>query len=507
MRALEQENDIEVLREFGRVLIKHVERIEQDNKRLRALTVEDGQRLLNFDEQLKLIRRQKFKKGPEKRAHASDRPRDNEQTEILIHGKNPFPPPKDEGKEIPIEICYHDLTDVELREESKLRGLENPGGDQWEEVDGLFDTSTEITVLERSYKKIIHKRKKRKLKKEFNTSDKEIIITADGPLKLFPGSKYSIEFMAAVVSDKYVMHLPLERQTKAMNSLGLKGMRTSTLSNVCTVVAAALEPLQEKIRLEVINGKLALHCDETPWPIQIKEQDNGYMWIMSNRLGSYYCFEPTRSGEVIKEKIKGFEGVTVTDGYTAYNRLKVFDKITQAFCWAHVRRKFTDIESDYPETKGILDDIDRLFAVEREGKTFEELKILRDLKSKPLVEKIKSWLYEHHPKSRGESTLRNAIQYTLKLWHGLVVFLEDVGVPLSNNEAERTIRHSVVGRKNYYGSRNHNGADTAATMFTVIESCKKIELDPRTYILMALKILAQGDLPPTPLEYVRQKRS
>ena len=123
------------------------------------------------------------------------------------------------------------------------------------------------------------------------------------------------------------------------------------------------------------------------------------------------------------------------------------------------------------------------------------------------MDKIKIWLFEHHPQSRAESTLRNAIQYTLKLWHGLVVFLEDVGVPLSNNEAERTIRHSVVGRKNYYGSRNHNGADTAATMFTVIESCKKVELDPRTYILMALKKLAQGELPPTPFEYARQKRS
>jgi len=106
----------------------------------------------------------------------------------------------------------------------------------------------------------------------------------------------------------------------------------------------------------------------------------------------------------------------------------------------------------------VLDDIDELFAVERMAKSFEELKKLRGEKSGPLVDKIKAWLFEHHQLSRAESTLRAAIEYSMKLWHGLTVFLENVNVPLSNNEAERTIRHSVVGRKNYYGSRNHNGS-------------------------------------------------
>ena len=44
-----------------------------------------------------------------------------------------------------------------------------------------------------------------------------------------------------------------------------------------------------------------------------------------------------------------------------------------------------------------------------------------------------------------------------------------------------------MGRKNFYGSRTINGADVTATLYTVIESCKKVEIDPKAYILMAVK--------------------
>lgn len=45
----------------------------------------------------------------------------------------------------------------------------------------------------------------------------------------------------------------------------------------------------------------------------------------------------------------------------------------------------------------------------------------------------------------------------------------------------------MLGRKNFYGSRSIDGTDLAAMMYTIIESCKKFELDPKTYILETLK--------------------
>jgi hypothetical protein len=111
--------------------------------------------------------------------------------------------------------------------------------------------------------------------------------------------------------------------------------------------------------------------------------------------------------------------------------------------------------------------------------------------SSKIIQEIKTWLLEPRESARRGSHLLKAIEYPLKYWNGLTLFLADTRVPLTNNEAERKIRHAVMGRKNFYGSRTHNGADTAATLYTIIESCKKVELDPRTYIEMAVTLSAQ----------------
>ena len=165
------------------------------------------------------------------------------------------------------------------------------------------------------------------------------------------------------------------------------------------------------------------------------------------------------------------------------------------------------LEDHDPTVKSILDLIDRLFAVEREAKNFNELRLLRETKSGPLLDDLKKLLFEELPRSRASSQKRKAIEYALKRWDGLTLFKTEIRLPLSNNEAERTIRHAVMGRKNYYGSGNHTGAETAATLFTIIESAKKNDVDPRTYLLMVLKQVARGEEPETPLAFARRTRS
>ncbi|MEK6773351.1 MAG: hypothetical protein AABY64_05390 [Bdellovibrionota bacterium] len=71
----------------------------------------------------------------------------------------------------------------------------------------------------------------------------------------------------------------------------------------------------------------------------------------------------------------------------------------------------------------------------------------------------------------------------------------------------KNVGHAVVGRKNYYGSGSHTEAATAATLFTIIESCKKNDIDPRTYIQLVLKWIAEGSEDvQTPLEQARLRK-
>lgn len=471
-----------------------------------------SQESLNMEEQIKTLRRTIFGRSKEDRAEASDRPRDKSQQDVLLFSEAAFPSPDSRedksnprDNKLPEEVVEHELTEAELEEESRLRGIKDPSAEQWKKMDNVFDQVTKIQVIETRYIKEIHRKSKYKLKPEFNDSEKEVIITAPGPEGLLPGMGYTTDLVAKVACDKYVYHMPLERQTRQMEAQGLKGMITSTLTRFCALAAASLEPVRDLILGELKQSDLALHLDETPWKIQRKEQKDGYMWIISNRYGSYYFFKPTRSGQVIKEKLGGYSGPVVTDGFSGYNILDEL-KVTQGYCWAHARRKFIELEAHDESVKPILDDIDGLFEIDRQAKSFLELKEKRRTHSRLTIMSIYDQLQKEYPSSRTGSQKRKAIEYLLKRWDGFTRFIDDERIPLSNNEAERTIRHAVVGRKNFYGAATHSGADTAATLYTIIESAKKNDIEPASYIKLALHMVARGENPPTPLAYAKATR-
>jgi transposase len=491
-----------------------------DNRRLRDQLVAKqnaeaaaAQAKFVFEERLRLIRGQLFGRKREERLEASDRPREQSQQAALLFAEAAFPAPqppqtskgKAKGRELEtFEINVHP-TDEQLLAESVARGLPHPSPTQWRNT-GLYDECSKVQIIERRYVREIHRRFKYKLDPQFAPdAEKEIIVTANARPELLPGMNYTTEFVGAVAADKYISHLPLERQTRQMESLGLRGMKTSTLSRLCCLAAQTLEPLAEQIRSELVKTDLALHLDETPWKIQNKLERDGYMWVISNRYGSYYFFKPTRSGQVLKEKLGDYSGPALTDGFAGYNVLEELG-IKQGYCWAHARREFIPLEAHDPSVKPILDLIDELFAIEREARSFEELRQLRQSRSRDVAERLRLLLLEEYPRSRPGSQKRKAIEYCTKRWVGLTHFLDDTRLPLSNNEAERTIRHAVMGRKNYYGSGNHEGAKTAATLFTIVESAKKNDLDPRSFLLMCLERAARGEELETPLAYARRTR-
>jgi transposase len=514
-KIIEQESDPRILRALLASAVEHIDRQRELIENLQKAQAEEAQSKFNIEERVKLLRREIFGKSSEKRTEATDRPRDKSQTEALLFAQAAFPSleersaekGKSKGKELETVVIEQCMMGSDLENESSDRGVKDPSASQWVDT-GLVDEVVKIQIIERRYVRELHRKHKYKLKTDSNPdADKEVIVTAPGVSELLPGMNYTTEFVASVVADKYISHMPLERQIREMESLGLKGIRNSTLSRMCALAAASLEPMQECIlRQDLIPSDLALHLDETPWKIQNKNEKDGYLWVISNRYASYYFFKPTRSGQVLKEKLGSYSGPALTDGFSGYNVLAELG-IAQAYCWAHARREFLPLEEHDPTVKPILDLIDELFAVEREAKSFDELLNLRTQKSRPILGKLQSLLMSEHPRSRPGSQKRKAIEYATKRWEGLTLFVTDKRLPLSNNEAERTIRHAVVGRKNYYGSGNHAGADTAATLFTIIESCKKNDIDPRSFLIMSLCSAARGESLETPLDYARRTRS
>ena len=471
----------------------------------------EQQQKLGLVDQLAKLKNSLYQRGREKNDSVEDRDRERQEQAILLHSKALFPRPKSkEESRLDEEIIDYELSAEERKQAAiEYTGEAKLGGEEFKELAGFYEQSEEITIIEKKYLKRIHRRKKYKLKEGCLKGDdsKAVIITAPGPDKLAAGCRYSIDFAIDTVINKYLLHLPLDRQRREMlKPAGLKSISTKTLYNLCVMVGVHGEEVLKRIHQEILEGEDCVHIDESPWPLQDKNSSNGYMWVLSNRRGSYYRFEPSRSGKIAKELLRGYSGVLMSDDYGGYNRLNANPAIKRALCMAHARRKFYEIRKNYPkECQEILLLFDKLFEVETRAQNKEQLAILRREESREIVDDIYEWLTDKQQKYLPSSGLVKAIKYSLSNWRMLTKFLDDMRIPLTNNDAERTIRHAVVGRKNFYGSKTINGADTAATLYTLIETCKRHQIDPRTYLRQMIVDNNHGRSTPTPLELARQR--
>ena len=524
MAPLEQEINVNVLREYAVLATRETKRLQSVIDNLSELLANAGQTGLkdeatgnDLSDQLSRLQKKFYGFGREGLSKP-DRPIGHQKQQLKLHGERPHDEETTEdvaksGFEKTIEasavpaVIEYPMSDVDLKEETEMREPEvaasGVGAGAFSEMKNFTEDSVEITITEVTYTKVIHRRKKYRMKDEYNTSGKEVIVTAPGPVKLKPGSKYSVDFALAVVSDKYEYHLPLERQRRKMEAAGLD-IDVKTLYSLCQSTSEHMEALALRIKQEIMNNFCAVHVDESPWLI-ISEKHKGQMWAVSNRVGSYYQFEPTRAGAVAEEMLKGFTGSVITDALAAYNRLKMVEGIRKGLCWSHVRREFFERMDDFPAAEEMVRLIDDLFAIEAKAKSFDELRLLRMTESLEKIREMQVWLIDQTPRYLPGDGIKKAINYCANHWTDLTTFLKDLSLPLSNNDAERALRHVVLGRKNFAGSKTINGADVAATLYTIIESAKKAALQPKAYMKYAIEERWHGREPKTPSQMAREK--
>ena len=136
--------------------------------------------------------------------------------------------------------------------------------------------------------------------------------------------------------------------------------------------------------------------------------------------------------------------------------------------------------------------IDALFAIEREinGQSAAQRLSVRRTRSKPLIEAFETWLRGERKKLSSKGPLAKAIDYTFNHWKAFTRFLDDGRVCLSNNAAERAIRGIAVGRRNWTFCGSDTGGHRAAVMYTLIESAKLSDVDPKAWLADVLARIA-----------------
>jgi transposase len=267
--------------------------------------------------------------------------------------------------------------------------------------------------------------------------------------------------------------------------------------------AERCEPLLALLNEEIRSGPL-INIDETT--VQVMKEEGrlnttkSYMWIFMGgdreRPALIYRYNPTRSGDVASEYLKGYKGYVQTDGYAGYNFLDNETGIIHVGCWAHVRRKFVEVISASGKRKGVkgrtgnaekaIDYIAKLYAVEKDareqGLNDKELCDKRREKAGPILSEFKEWLEKTYLLTPPRGLLGGAISYALKQWDRLTRYLEDGRIRPDNNLAENAIRPFVIGRKNWLFSGHPNGAKASACLYSLIETAKANNIEPYRYL-------------------------
>jgi transposase len=480
--AIQKESRLEVLREVALLLEQENrrlhQRIQQLTLTLARLQGQEGTSALQGElEALQelLSRREKalFGDSSEKRPGPISSVEEPEPKPRKGHGPR-------EQLQLPVAEVLH------LLDESN-RYCPACGG-HLEEMKDQQEVSDEITVVERRFLVARH------LRQKYRCRCNGAVVTAPGPRKLIPGGRYSPAFAVEVATSKYLDHLPLERQSRIMQREGLS-VGSQTLWDQLDALAGHLEPTYRELSRRVLASPL-VHADETHWRLMAKSERKKYWaWCVTSADTAYYRIFDNRAKGAAQQLLEGYRGTVVADGYGAYEALaRAGPGFTLAHCWAHVRRKFVEIESHYPrQAQEILDLIGDLYAVEREilplgiedsqAARLTQRAQLRAERSRPLIERIRGWAESQTTLPR--SGLGQAIRYLQELWPGLTRFLDDPLIPLDNNPVERALRGLVVGRKNHYGSRSRRGCEVAALFYSLIETAKLCGAEPKSYLLRA----------------------
>jgi transposase len=337
-----------------------------------------------------------------------------------------------------------------------------------------------------------------RVREKFSCRDCEAITEAPAPSHPIPRGFAGPSLLAMVLVNKFLLHQPLNRQSKTFAREGIE-IDVSTLADRVGACVVALDPLVQAIRTHVLSAE-RIHADDTTVPVLAKLKTVlGRIWtyVRDDRPfggrdppAAAFHYSRSRAGEHPQRHLAGYVGLMQADAFDGYNRLYKAQRkpapILEAACWSHGRRKFVDLvkQGQAPIASEAVRRIDMLFEIERSinGKTPEQRLAVRRERSRPLIAELEIWMRQQRALLSTKNDTAKAINYLLNRWAAFSRFLDDGRVCLSNNAAERALRGIAIGRKNWTFAGSDAGGDRAAAIYTLIETCKLNDVDPQAWL-------------------------
>ncbi|MCP4040388.1 MAG: IS66 family transposase [Gammaproteobacteria bacterium] len=338
------------------------------------------------------------------------------------------------------------------------------------------------------------------------------VTTAPMPPQPIPKSIASPGFLAHVAVAKYQDSLPLYRQEKILQRIGVEIPR-ATLAGMMIKTGMLIQSLINLMR-DCLLAYDIIQIDETTVQV-LKEpgkspQSKSYMWVQRGgppgKCIILFDYDPSRGGDVPTRLLEGFSGYLQTDGYEGYNAVCKQPDIVQLGCGSHCRRKFDEAVKaqgkkgkDQPAKAGKawqgLAYFRKLYRIERQikGQSPEERYQVRQDKAKPILDEMREWLDKSLPGVPPKTAIGKALYYLDRQWSKLIRYLDDGRLEIDNNLVENAVRPFALGRKNWLFSATVQGAKASANLYSLIETAKANGLESYAYLRFVFTELPEAE--------------
>ena len=514
--------DLSKLRQSNGGALEHYETIirEKDNK-IKQLSgtvsqldnkIKDlGDKVINFEDKIKQLtdqlawyRRKFWKASSEKYI-----PQDPSQRRIDFDGLDVLPQEEEAIKEAAKEIGSYEHRKPEKDKKQPVRlplpedlrreeEVIEPVGidDNWirigEEVTEILEHKPgELYVRRIVRPKYALRKDLRQLKEDNEEGGQKNIKIAALPLFPIPRSNAGASLLAELLIGKYVYHLPFHRSI-AMFKLAGVSIPASTVNGWFTGSSDLLRALYYRLK-DIVLSTDYIQVDESTVPVINDEKHRAvksYLWVVRSVMKNLMFFhydKGSRAQKVVIELLRNYQGAVQTDGYEAYSIYENKKGVLLLGCWAHARRKFTEaLKEDKSGATYALEQIGMLYTVEAmatdQELDYEKRAELRCRLAYPILCAFEKWIVNYYPKAIPQGRMYKALTYTYSLFQRLSRYHLDGRYQIDNNLVENAIRPLALGRKNYLFCGNHDAAENAAIMYSLLGCCKACDVNPRQWL-------------------------
>ena len=324
-------------------------------------------------------------------------------------------------------------------------------------------------------------------------------ILAGAPARegVFKSSCADVSFIAGMLLDKFLWHLPLHRQHRMLAAAGITVNR-GTLSEWANRAIALLKPIHDAQRLSVLESAV-IQMDETPIragrdPGKPGSMRKGFFWpVLGDRGEVVFPFSDSRRHGNVPDFLGDYAGTLVSDGYGAYRAHVEACKgaVVHQGCWVHARRNFWERKDSHPDMAGeALALIGAIYGIEREidGRSTAVRLAARGTRSRAAVDAFWDWCGRtlKDPALTPQHPIRKAIDYAVERRASLETFLDDPDVPPDTNLVENALRPVKLGQRNWLFAWTELGAVHTGIINGLLATCRMQDVDPRVWLIDVL---------------------